>query len=492
MTFWNAQNIRDITSGRWLIRCDDQQPPSELRGVSTDTRTIKPGQIFIALRGENFDGHQFLMQAADGGAPLLIVDTPQVPAALQGRCAVLQVDDTLAALTQLAVVYRKNITGRVIGITGSAGKTTTKQLCHTILSSRYTGSASPKSFNNHIGVPLTILNADVRDQYLVVEIGTNAPGEIAALGRIAQPDIAIITTVGAVHVEKLGSVDGVLREKASLLSHMADGGVAIVNGDIPGLAAYRKIVTSMITFGRSEGSDLRLTDCRCDEAGSMFEINNRWKFRLPLLGEHNVFNAMAAIAAARTMNISEAQIAHALDTAAPADMRLETRTIGTGAGAVTLIIDCYNASPISMAAAIKVLDDMPSRGRRIAVLGDMLELGEQAPDYHRELGERVAGSTIDSAIFIGRLSLFAAETVLRKWDASRVHATPTLTDDGDDLLAAIEPGDTVLIKASRGMRLERLIPAIERRLDTLSARPTAVVPPVPPIIPASASRTSGR
>ena len=473
MNFWSVQQIQQITAGRWLVRPDERAGGSSaaMGGVSTDSRGLAAGQVFVALCGDRFDGHNFLQQAADAGSPLLLVDRPDSASRISGACGVLLVDDTLAALTQLAVAYRKALSGRVIAVTGSVGKTTTKHLIHTALALKYTGTASPKSFNNHIGVPLTILNAGPRDQYLVAEIGTNAPGEIAALGRIAQPDIAVITAVGPVHLEKLGSIDGVLREKASLLSHLTDSGVAIVNGDIPGLAAYRRVTPAMITFGRSASCDLRLTRYEALPEGSIFEINGRWTLRLSLLGEHNVMNAMAAIAVARYMKLDEEEIADAMASVTPPAMRLQAQKLGDGDTAITLINDCYNASPMSMAAAIGVLETYPTAagsagGRRIAILGDMLELGEGGPEFHRQIGERLGASgSIDQVVLVGRLSMFAAEALSRSRPAAKVHTvTAWEADTAAEIAQLIAPGDTVLLKASRGMQLERLVPAITQRL----------------------------
>ena len=470
MSFWTPENIRHITAGRWLVRpADPQGAAASVHGVSIDSRSLRAGEVFVALRGDRFDGHDFLSAAAAGGASLMLVSRADAAVRISG-CGVLLVEDTLTALTQLAVAYRKAFTGRVIAVTGSVGKTTAKHLIHNVLSLKYTGTASPKSFNNHIGVPLTVLNAGARDQYLVAEIGTNAPGEITALSRIAQPDIAVITAIGAVHLERLGSLEGVLREKASLLSHLTDTGVAVVNGDVPGLAAYRKVTPAMITYGRSGECDLRLTDYKPLPDGSTFEINGRWRFRLPLLGEHNVFNAMAAVAVGRYMKLDEEQIADALAAATPPAMRLQAQKIGDDGASITLINDCYNASPVSMTAAIGVLAGFPAAGRRVAVLGDMLELGPESPAFHRQIGETVAASDIDQAVFIGTLSAGAAEPVLRRWDAGRVRAVgPWTADTASEVASMIEPGDTVLLKASRGMQLERLIPAIENRLHDLAA-----------------------
>lgn len=465
MEFWTAQNLQRILAGKWLRRPPAVDALFYLPGapVNTDSRTLQPGQIFLAIRGDKFDGHDYLKAADAAGAPLLIVDRSPDPALLaELRCAVLLVPDAPAALSRIAAAYRRTIQARIIGVTGSVGKTGTKQLLHAVLCSAYRGKSSPKSFNNHIGVPLTILSVEPADQFVVVEIGTNAPGEIAALAKIVQPDIAVITHIGASHLAGLGSVQGVLKEKTALLSHLKPGGLAIVNGDVPALCDYRKIAPNMIRFGRGESCELRLTGYTGSPAGGEFEVNNRRRYQIPLLGEHNALNALAAIAVGRHMNLTDDQIASGLARAAPPNMRLNLRKVGDPARPLTLLDDSYNANPESMRASLKVLADLPTAGRRVAILGDMAELGSHGPDLHRALGDAVTQSKIDLAIFIGPMSMFAAETAIRRWPASRLHAIPAWSDKIPDQVARLlEPGDLVLIKASRSTGLERLIPAIE-------------------------------
>lgn len=473
MTFWTPENFRDAMAGRWLVRPAAGQM---LRGVTTDSRESGPGIGFFARRGQQSDGHRFLHSAAEAGSPLLVVDDEKqvsgtFPAAetvpntvSHPGAAVLLVDDSTAALGRLAAAYRQTLRSRVIAVTGSVGKTTTKLLIDAVLSARYRGRVSPKSFNNHVGVPLTILSADPADDYLVVEIGTNAPGEIAALARITEPDIAVITHIGSAHLEGLGGFEGVLREKASLLSHLRDGGLAIVNGDFPGLLDYRRVAPNMLTFGRGAECDLRITDFEGDGEGVSFQVNDRVVYRLPLLGEHNALNALAAIAVGRHMKLTEPQIAEGLSRASGPAMRLGVERYGPPYGQITVINDCYNANPDSVAAALRVLRQYPTAGRRIAVLGDMGELGPQAPDLHRAIGEKIVESQADIAVLIGRLSLFTAETVCRYWPPQRVHMLGEWSDDAPrEVAALLEPGDTVLVKASRVMGLERLVPAMAER-----------------------------
>lgn len=468
MSFWTVDNLSTVVRGVKLARLPESA--GDPVGVSTDTRTLTPGQAYLALRGERFDGHDLIDQAIEAGSPLLVVDRPDgVVERVAGRAAVISVDDALGALQQMAKAYRQRLTGRVVAITGSAGKTTTKALVDAVLRPKFKGTVSPKSFNNHIGVPLTLLAADPTDEYVICEVGTNAPGEIAALGRICQPDIAVITTVGRSHLEGLGGVDGVLREKASLIGQLRDGGIAIVNGDIPGLEQYRKVTRAFVTFGRAAGCDLRLTKYapEPDGRGGAFEVNGRWQYRVPLLGEHNAVNALAAIAVGMHMQLSEIEIAGGLAQAEAPDMRLRVETLGEGDDAITIINDAYNANPESMTAGLAVLAAQPTKGRRVAVLGDMMELGDAAPELHRELGDAVVDSGIDRVHFVGPLCLFAAESALRQWPDQKVHAHAEFNDDTPAAIAAsIEPGDTVLVKASRAGGLERIVKAVTDRIGS--------------------------
>jgi UDP-N-acetylmuramoyl-tripeptide--D-alanyl-D-alanine ligase len=483
MEFWTAENLRSVLAGRWLCR-----PPAAdaLVGragapVCTDSRTIQPGQIFMALRGGQFDGHDFLAAAAAGGASMLVIDhEPSFAMLAEPRPAVLLVPDVQAALIQLAAAYRRTFQAKVIAITGSVGKTSTKQLLYSLLASVLRGKASPKSFNNHIGVPLTLMSVEPVDQFVVVEIGTNAPGEIAALARIAQPDIAVITPIGASHLAGLGSIEGVRREKASLLSYLKPGGLAVVHGDSPGLADYRKVAPNMIRFGRGESCDLRLTDYTGSIDGGRFEVNRRRHYSIPLLGEHNAVNALAALAVARHMNLTEEQIEIGLARTIPPLMRLTPRRLGEEGRCLTLLDDSYNANPESMRAALKVLGDLPTAGRRVAILGDMAELGSASPEMHRALGESVLSSKVDLAVFIGKLCLFAAETFSRGSPAAKVRVFPAWTDQTPDEVARLlQVGDLVLVKASRSTGLERLIPAIERQSAQSALQPQAVQPKLP-------------
>ncbi len=466
MNFIDTEQIRAWTGGRWITPPPaEPDEPSALNGLSIDSRRIESGQVFLAVRGERFDGHDFLEQAARRGAAMAIVDQQWQSEANDALdLPLLAVADTIKALGRLAANWRRQLRSTVIGITGSVGKTTTKRLVDAVLGTDLTGTASPASFNNHIGVPLTLLGARPTDQYVICEIGTSAPGEIAALTDIARPDIAIITHAAAAHTQGLGSLQAIAREKASIMSHMNPDGLAIVNGDIAALMPHHKLARRLVTYGRAAACDLRLTDYTARADGIRFEVNDRSVFELPMLGEHSAINALAAIAVGRHLNLCDESIARGLARATGAPMRLGVTTMGQSNQGITLINDAYNANPQSMRAAVSVLIGYPARGRRIAVLGDMLELGESAPEYHRQLGRSLVQTTLDRVVLIGPLSHHAAQTISEAWPDGRLDYFDQWTDDLPARIAAmLAPGDTVLIKGSRGMAMERLIPAMEQR-----------------------------
>jgi len=462
MSFWLAENIKTVLGGTWLSRGTFS---GDLAGISTDSRAVKPRQVFLALRGENTDGHKYLAQAAANGAGLLIVDDAGAAATINGPW-VLQVAETGAALLALAAAYRRTLTGtRVIAVGGSNGKTTTVKLIHQMLSTRLRGTASIKSFNNAVGVPLTVLSAKPTDQYLVCEVGTNAPGEIAPLTAVVEPDIAVLTSIGREHLEGLGSLEGVVQEEASLLAGLRPSGVAILNADSPELvdAATPLIAAprSVITFGWHEHSNLRMMNCDQSFDGLRFSLNDRTSYHLPLLGAHNASNAAGAIAVARQFGLDHAAIAEGLAHAKGPEMRLE-RAI---AGGVSVINDAYNANPDSVLAALDTFTEVARGGgykRKVLVLGDMLELGEHGPDLHREVGEAAAKVGADLVVLVGTLSLFTGERLSKHQPRIELATFVNLSDGRDaEVAALLAPGDLVLLKASRGMALERVLKALQ-------------------------------
>lgn len=481
MSVWTCESIKADVGGVWLARPGDGARP--LLGISTDTRTIKPEEAFFAIRGEAMDGHDYLGKAAAAHAGLLVVDRAELTSAtVPAGVAVLRVPDVRRALGKLAHAHRLRLDGtRVIAVCGSNGKTTTVRLIESLLKTKLRGAASKKSFNNDIGVPTTILSARKGDQYLICEVGTNAPGEIAALGAIVEPDIAVITSIGREHLAFLGTVEGVAREEAAILASLRRDGhasVGIVTADAPALSEHLRVAPAVITFGVSSRADLRITraehawETSADGAARpvlQFTVNDRWAFVTPLVGLHNAGNALAAIAVARRMGVDDETIARAMASAAGPEMRWDRQRVGE----IEIINDAYNANPDSTMAAVRTFADLyprdgrgegaASAGRRVIVLGDMLELGDHGPANHTEVGERIGElGACDLLVCAGTLTARAAEAaeaagvpVRRVADTAGGHAT---------LIASwLQAGDTVLLKGSRGMRLERIIDAVKAR-----------------------------
>ncbi len=452
--FWTPARFQVVTGGRWLVEPAD--PAAPITGVSIDTRTLTAGQAYVAIRGDRFDGHAFVDQALTRGASLAIVERePDATSpGTRGSGPTLLVDSTLAAMQNLARAYRDELRDggcAVIAITGSNGKTTTRDLVHHVLSRKRRGTQSPKSFNNHIGVPYTLLLAKDDDDFIVVEIGSNHPGEVAELAAIVRPDAAVVTCIGHEHLEFFGTLEGVAEEEFSVLRYVDPEGLAVVPTPAwlpaePTVLAHLPQTMRLVRFEH---------DPAVPPAGAY-----------PLLGEHNRRNAAAAAAVARWMGLADADIEAALRTVAPVEGRMQELRVGD---TLTILHDAYNANPSSMRESVTTLAGFDTGGRRIAVLSDMLELGDQAPALHRATAEAIheledAGRRIDRVFTIGPLSMFTAEALLRRWGGDRVTAFPEWTDElPATAAAALEPGDVVLLKGSRGMRLERLIPAIRAR-----------------------------
>jgi UDP-N-acetylmuramoyl-tripeptide--D-alanyl-D-alanine ligase len=460
MNFWNPDNLRSLLSAQWLARPVDG---CTLTGLSTDSRAIGPGQVFLAIAGERFDGHAMAGAAAAAGSPVAIVDNPQaMPTPYPPGMGVLKVQSTTRALLKLAAAYRRTLDGaRVISVCGSNGKTTTVRMLRAVLSQRLQGTASVKSFNNHIGVPLTILSARQSDQYLVCEVGTNAPGEIAQLSEVVSPDIAVITSIGREHLERLGSLRGVAFEESSVLEFVRDGGMGVVNVDSPELAevvaGLPKRPAKVLGFGESAGADVRVVSVEQTFDGLTLTLNDRSTFRLPLLGRHNAVNAAAAVAVGRRLGLGDEEIGAGLRSVSGAEMRLERSEIG----GVWILNDAYNANPDSMRAALHTLSELGSGAqRRIVILGDMLELGEQTPALHAEIGDCIASLPgLDTVILVGTHMNSAAERL-----NGRALRLESLDGGGaGEVASLLRPGDLVLIKGSRRMRLERVCAALKAR-----------------------------
>ncbi len=448
--------IRQAVHGWWLTRGADVT----VCGVSIDSRTAGAGELFVAVKGDNHDGHDYLRPAAEAGCVAAIIDRRKtVPAdviKLYGG-DVIGVDDTVKALGEMAGFHRQQVSATVVAVTGSNGKTTVKLMIDHIISRRAKGLAGDKSFNNAIGVPLTLLAVGPADDYVICEIGTSAPGEVLDLARIARPDIAVITSVSDAHLEGLGSVPRVAIEKASLLAPLADNGTAVVCGDSEPL---RRALTAydcrMIRFGESDDCQLRLTGYHMDGDGQQFQFNDRLWVDLPVPGKHNARNAIAAIAVAQRLGSDQDAAAAALADFAGVAMRLQA----VEAGPVRVINDAYNANPASVLAAWSVLRDTPAK-RRVLILGDMLELGPQAEQLHRQVGVSIADGPADLLIGVGALGGIIAEGAAAKGVATEMFSgTAAAAAGAAKCLAA---GDAVLVKGSRAMGMERVVESICRK-----------------------------
>lgn len=450
--------VRLATNGKALsrIRADET-----IRSVSTDSRAIEPGSLFVALRGERFNGHDFLSAAAAGGAVAALVDhEPEVDLP---NLRFIQVEDTRKALGQLATHVRKQMTVcKVIAVAGSNGKTSTKHLIASALSCKLRGSISPKSYNNDIGVPLTIFPADPLQDYLVLEMGTNHPGEISSLTQLAQPDIAVLTNCSAEHLEGLGDLMGVRQENASIVRGLNPNGLLVVNGDDPELLeAIRPFPGRVVRFGYGEQNDLFASDIELHDDGTSFALNGRKSKRVfvPMLGRHNACNALAAIAVARRFGLNEDDFIKSMAHSSKPDMRMQLTHLPN----ITLLNDAYNANPASMRAAIETLIEIDGK-RRIAVLGDMRELGPATERYHREIGRLVAelSNELDVIYCVGPSSKWIEEeAIVRGYPSNQIHHSVDSTSAARLIPPKLKQGDVVLLKGSRSVRLESVAESIQ-------------------------------
>ncbi|WP_438351622.1 UDP-N-acetylmuramoyl-tripeptide--D-alanyl-D-alanine ligase [Paenibacillus sp. FA6] len=450
-----------VMCGGNIVHAQDQE--KLIHGVTTDSRHIAEGSLFIPLVGERYDGHEFVARglAEGAGATLWQRDRGIYPLG-----AVIEVDDTLVALQLLAKSYLKEIGSKVVGITGSNGKTTTKDMVAALLETTYKVHKTEGNFNNHIGLPLTILGMSEDVDIVVLEMGMSGRDEIRILSAIAQPDIAVISNIGESHLLQLGSREGIASAKLEIVSGMKPGGLLIYNGDeplIPQVLAdsttLKPVDLQTFTFGIDSNNDDYPTGMMFHGKGIIFTsyAHKELSLDLPLLGRHNVLNALAALAVARHFDVSEDNIKEGLSHLQLTGMRIEQIVT---AGGLTVLNDAYNASPMSVKAAIDVLQGMKGYRRKIAVLGDMLELGAQENEYHAEIGHYVTTDKVNLLYTFGPLSSYTAEAASENLPRSNVF---TFTDKAElikHLNEQIQPKDIVLVKGSRGMKLEEVVNAL--------------------------------
>jgi UDP-N-acetylmuramoyl-tripeptide--D-alanyl-D-alanine ligase len=428
--------------------------------ISTDSRTLQSGDLFVALRGENFDGHRFVAVAKEHGAIGAIVEHSWA-GEVSSDFSLLRVRDTLVAYQKIAAGYRRQLPLKVIAITGSNGKTTTKDFAAAALGHRFRVTKTEGNLNNHIGLPKTILSATAKDEIAVWEIGMNHPGEIAALAKIAAPDVGIITNIGVAHIEFMGSRDAIAQEKGALAEAIGPQGTLILNADDPFSERIAKRTRAKTIFAGTKNGTVCATDLRQNASGAEFTIlegAHRCRAQLPVPGLHMIQNALLAVAAGRVFGLSIEECAAGLASAPLTKARLQIKTIR----GVQFIDDSYNANPESMRAALATLAELETEGRRIAVLGEMAELGTESERGHREVGEAAANLKIDELIAIGETASAIADAAQKAGlEKSRTVAS---ADEAAEILAEeTSPNDLVLIKGSRAARTERVIEEFSKR-----------------------------
>ena len=442
----------DITAGDPAQKCNDPV---------CDSRRVIAGSIFVPLHGEKVDGHQFIADAKRHGAVASFMRKGW-PGDLPDGLVIIQVDEPLEALQIWAHIYLQTLSARIVGVTGSTGKTTTKEMVAAVLSAGYAVGKNRGNLNTEIGLPLTVLQAEADREVLVLEMGMRGQGEILQLTAIAQPEIAVITNIGETHIELLGSIENIARAKGEILEGMLPQGIAVLNGDDEMVVNQAgRAPGRVIWFGRQcqDRGECVFAD-QVESHGDSLQYLAHWQgasqmVAIPWPGQHNLYNSLAAITVGLALEMSLEQCVRGLATYQPADSRL--RVVPTACGAM-MIDDTYNASPVSMRAALQVLKEYPEGQRRFAVLGDMLELGHCGPVAHQELGQLVAVLGLDGLFTVGPLaSLIAA---VARQQRSPVPITETFVDNRSLVLRleqVLRPGDLVLVKGSRGMRMEEIV-----------------------------------
>ncbi len=461
---WTGEEIR-AAIGDVCLHAPDQLPEA-ISGVTFDSREVGGGEVFFAIRGVRMDGHAFVSEALRKGAALAVVSEPDEEMRAAGP--LLEVSDTLEALRRLGMAARARTQAKVIGVTGSVGKTTTKEMLKLALSAVGATHAAVASHNNHWGVPLTLARMPRQADFAVIEMGMNAPGEIAALTQLARPHVAIVTQVAESHIGAFGSLEGIAQAKAEIFSGLENGGVAIINADAPHsdrlIAAARAAKAArIITFGTSDEADVRLIDAVSQEKSVCVtaEVNGRRaSFRVGMPGRHVAMNALAVLAAAEALNADLTAVMHALkDMRPPKGRGGRYRLRAADGGEILLLDESYNANPASMRAALGLLAEAEpaAGGRRIAVLGDMLELGEAGPLLHAALADDLKNAGVDLLFAAGPLMHHLFEAVPAEMRGAWRETSAALTET---LKTALRGGDVVMVKGSLGSRMMPLVEAL--------------------------------
>ena len=448
----SIEQLLSVINGRMV----DGEAVGLAGGVSIDSRTIQAGDIFFAIRGENFDGYDYVGPAIEKGAACAVLEYEAKDLPSESGAAVILVDDTVAALGKLAAWYRRQFSAKVIAITGSAGKTTTRQMLYQVLSPFYRCRQSPKSFNNNIGVPLTLLSTEAEDEILLLELGSNRPGEIGELTELSKPDAAVITVIGPAHLEGFETVENVLTEKVSIARGIRKGGTLTINGDQPELvdAAKRSFDGRVVTFGTHDNCDIIGSDFQTQGGMGSFTVEGQ-RVNVPLAGRANLMNALTVWSVCKDLKVSLSDYVEIVGRLEPISMRLEVLNVGS----LTILNDCYNANPASMANALECLKTFrrDERGRLVFIAGTMKELGEQSVILHTELGRKAADEGVGLMLCVGAFADDTVSGACRVSEAIQVQAFENTDSLCNNLHKYIQPDDIILVKGSRAVGLEKAV-----------------------------------
>ncbi|WNS80407.1 UDP-N-acetylmuramoyl-tripeptide--D-alanyl-D-alanine ligase [Domibacillus sp. DTU_2020_1001157_1_SI_ALB_TIR_016] len=431
----------------------------KIKGVSIDSRKVDGGRLFIPFSGENTDGHQYVRQAIESGAGAALwqKDVPGMPEDLP----VLVVEDTLLALQQLSKSYRDSLEVKVIGVTGSNGKTTVKDMTASVFGEKYRVQKTEGNYNNHIGLPLTMLSLREDTEIAILEMGMSGRGEIELLSKLASPDAAIITNIGEAHLQDLGSREAIADAKLEITAGMSDDGTLVYLGDESLLSerVTEEVDFQTKTFGMDKGNDMHPISIEQTERGSRFAMNQApaLSFELPVLGQHNVTNALAAVSAASLFDVPFEAAVEGLKKVELTKMRMEWVE---GKNGVKIINDAYNASPTSVKAAVSLVADLPSTSKKIVVLGDMLELGLDEELFHYQTGQAIDADKIDYVFTYGTLGQFIASGAKGSFGSERVFSFQDKDELVQSLQGMLQGGELILVKASRGIKLEEVVESL--------------------------------
>ncbi|KXZ39546.1 UDP-N-acetylmuramoyl-tripeptide--D-alanyl-D-alanine ligase [Alkalithermobacter thermoalcaliphilus JW-YL-7 = DSM 7308] len=431
-----------------------------VNNISIDSRKTKKKDMYIALIGEKFDGHDFIKDAYEKGANTFVIDKNHHIDLISEDINIIKVEDTTKAIGDIAKFYRDKFKIHYVGVTGSTGKTTTKDMIYAVLSSKYKTLKTEGNFNNHIGLPLTIFNLESYHEAAILEMGMSSFGEIEYLAEIARPHIAVISNIGFSHIENLGSREGILKAKLEITSQFSKDNILIINGDDEYLKTVKnkKVDYKIKSFGFNFDNDLKCIKYETNEDGTQFTVelyNKEYDFFTPARGKHNIYNAMAAILVGMELNLSIEEIKKGLLDYKATNMRLDIIKKGN----IIIINDAYNASPDSMKAALDVLNEYKNN-RKIAVLGDMLEMGEYSKQVHEIVGS-FAKDKSDIIITVGNNSRYIGYKAIEEgFEKSNVYHFSTNEEVVELLEKIISDDDVVLVKGSRGMRMEKIVEAL--------------------------------